>query len=58
MIKMAMSIATGLSHLHMDIIGTQVNRTIYLFRPYKPTMLESFSEAHINFWRFLLEVKK
>jgi hypothetical protein len=25
MIQMALSIATGLSHLHIEIIGTQVN---------------------------------
>ncbi len=29
MIQMAMSIATGLSHLHIEIIGTQVSLLLF-----------------------------
>jgi hypothetical protein len=42
MIQMALSIATGLSHLHIEIIGTQVGLLLFSFKKLFRIRIQAF----------------
>jgi Protein kinase domain. len=54
MIKMALSIATGLAHLHMEIVGTQGKLIGFLVRP---SFKKKYSGRTIVFIIFIKQTK-